>query len=290
MAQSEAKPLAGLTVLSLESRRAAEITELLRRHGATPLSAPSMREVPIEENPAAVQLLHRLEAGEIDALLVLTGVGLRALGATLGSLCPRQRLAELLRRVVLVARGPKPVAVLREMGLAADIVVPEPNTWRELLATLDARSPVAGRRLAVQEYGASNTELIDALRARGAEVFPVPVYRWELPEDLEPLQAGIQALAGGAVDIAVFTSAHQVDNLLQVASQMGARNRVLDASGRFLIASIGPICSQSLLGHGLAVDLEPEHPKMGHLVAAVARCGRGLLEAKRSGASASAKR
>ncbi|MGH7805546.1 MAG: uroporphyrinogen-III synthase, partial [Candidatus Binatia bacterium] len=131
----------GLRVLALESRRATEIAELIRRHGGEPVSAPSMREIPLEENEAAIDFAHRLAAGEIDVVVLLTGVGTRALAAAIEGVLPRDALAAELRKRTVLARGPKPVAALRELGLAPTITVPEPNTWRELLAALDRELP-----------------------------------------------------------------------------------------------------------------------------------------------------
>jgi uroporphyrinogen-III synthase len=279
---ADAAPLNGLIVLSFESRRAAEIAELIRRAGGRPVSAPALREVALAASPEAEELLRRLEGGAIDVLVLLTGVGTRALAAALVPRCPPERFAALLRRTTLVARGPKPVAALRELGLAPTLLVPEPNTWRDLLATLDERAPVAGRRVAVQEYGRTNPELLEGLRARGADVLRVPVYRWDYPEDQAPLRDGVAQLAAGAVDIALFTSARQVDHMVETATRLGRLDDLRRAVRRTVVASIGPICSEALRAHGLPVDLEPDHPKMGHLVKAVAERGPVLLAAKRA--------
>jgi uroporphyrinogen-III synthase len=281
MPERSALAFAGLTVLSFESRRAAEIAELIRRHAGEPVSAPSMREVPLEENRTSIELLEALEAGTVDVVLLLTGVGTRALVASLTDHCPPERFAELLGRTVVVARGPKPVAALRELGLTPNVTVPEPNTWREILRTLDERVPLGGRRVAVQEYGRTNPELLDGLAARGAEVIRVPVYRWALPEDVEPLRAAIRRLAAGEIDVVLFTSARQVDHVMRIAEDSGLADAVLRSSQRCVVASIGPVCSESLTAHGWQVDLEPEHPKMGHLVSCVAKRSREILEAKK---------
>lgn len=276
--------LHGLTVLAFESRRANEIAELIRRHGGEPVSAPSMREVPLESTPEARELLARLQAGTLDVVILLTGVGTRAMVAALAPTCPPEQLAELLRGVRLVARGPKPVAALRELGLVPDLVAPEPNTWRELLAALDAHLPVTGLRVALQEYGRINPELVEALRQRAAELLRVPVYRWDYPEDAGPLRDGVARLAAAAVDVAVFTSARQVDHLVETAEQLGCRDALADAARQVVFASIGPVCSEALQAHDLPVDLEPEHPKMGHLLRALAQEGRALSQAKRTAA------
>src|SRR5438067_2860492 len=116
--------LGGLVVMAFESRRASELENLLRRHGGVPLVVPSMREVPLQDG-AALDLLRELEAGEIKMVIILTGVGLR----TLAKRCPPDRLAASLARTTLVARGPKPIAELRKLGLKPQVTVSEPNTW-----------------------------------------------------------------------------------------------------------------------------------------------------------------
>src|SRR5215831_7784471 len=211
--------LQGRRVLALESRRAAEMAELIRKQGGLPFVAPAMREVPIAANDAVFQFADRLLAGNFDMMVLLTGVGTRQLRRVIGD-----RFVEGLRHVPIAARGPKPVAALREMALAPAIVAPEPNTWRELLAVLEPRPE---RRLALQEYGRSNPELIDALRARGAEVTPVRVYQWDLPEDIEPLRAAARRLAAGDFEVALFTTAIQIIHLARVARELGIEEAAL---------------------------------------------------------------
>ncbi len=277
--------LQGSTVLAFESRRAAELATLIRHHGGAPIVVPSMREVPLDENSAALEFLRRLERGEIDVVIMLTGVGVRTLAAALSETCPQARLAALLQRTILVARGPKPVAALRELGLKANVTVPEPNTWHEVLAALDAETSLQHRRVAVQEYGKSNSELIAELEARGAAVLRVPVYLWALPEDRSPLEDAVRRLADGSerIDFVLFMSATQVDHVMQIAKELGLGAAVVAAAGRVVVASIGPVCSDALRAHGLPVDLEPEHPKMGNLVVTLARRGPALVASKRAG-------
>ncbi len=273
--------LEGLRIVSFESRRAQEMAELIRNYGGDPFIAPSLREIPLGENNAAIDFIGQLEAGKFDFLILLTGVGTRTLVAAVASRYSRERVAAALQRVTLVARGPKPVAALKELGLTPDISVPEPNTWRDILSELDSQADIKGKRVAVQEYGITNQELIAGLEARGAKVVRVPVYRWALPEDIGPLRSAIQKILAGQVDIALFTNATQVDHVFRVASDEKSDQFLRQAFARVLIASIGPICSEALEHFGLNADLEPEHPKMGHLISVVAQRGRSLLERKR---------
>lgn len=243
-----------------------------------------MREVPLAQNAAALEFARRLFAGEIDVVVFLTGVGARALADAVASHYDRGLFFQGLARTTVIARSSKPAAVLREWNVRIDHQVPEPNTWRELLALVDERIPVAGKTIAVQEYGQPNPELYEGLTGRQARVFPVPVYRWELPEDTAPLEAAIRGTIAGQFDVLVFTSAQQFRNVLEVAESAGLRTAWLEAAKRCVIASIGPTASEALAGDGLPPDVEPEHPKMGHLVLATAKTARQLLSSKRSGA------
>src|SRR6266404_9285048 len=155
---------AGLRVLALESRRALELSKLISNYGGLPIVAPAMREVPLESNSEALAFAARFFAGEFDMVIFLTGVGARTLLGVVETAYKRDDYVAALQRVKVVARGPKPIAALREIGISPALIVPEPNTWRELLGTLDdaAQSAVgirlSGARVAVQEYGVSNPD------------------------------------------------------------------------------------------------------------------------------------
>ncbi len=273
-----------LRVISFESRRATEMARLIAAQGGEPVMAPSLCEVPLEESPAALQFGAELLAQRYHVVIFLTGVGTRALLELSERRHARAELVAALARVSVVARGPKPLAVLREYGIPVAVSVAEPNTWREVLAELDARRqalPLEGRQVAVQEYGAPNPELVAALEARGALVTRVPVYRWALPVDLEPLRRAVGAILAGEIHLALFTNAMQVVNLMQVAQQQGQAEQLRQAFRRVVVASIGPTASACLRENGLPVDLQPEHPRMGFLVKEAAERAAALLARKR---------
>ncbi|HVG56199.1 MAG TPA: uroporphyrinogen-III synthase [Vicinamibacterales bacterium] len=275
----------GLRVLVLESRRARELGLIVTSYGGEPLIAPSMREVPIESNAEAVRFIDDLIAGDFDVVVLLTGVGARALLDIVQRVQgTRKRMLDALRDTVVVARGPKPLAVMRELDVPVFLTAPEPNTWRELIAALDGRKSelsLDGLSVAVQEYGASNPELLAALEARGARVTAVPVYQWALPEDTGPLRNAARAIADGQVDVALFTSATQAVHLMKIADELQIGDRVLAGLRRVVIASIGPTTSEELRQRGLQVDLESSHPKMGFLAREAAERARDLLRTKR---------
>jgi uroporphyrinogen-III synthase len=276
--------LAGLRVLCLESRRAQEMAKLISNYGGEAIVAPSMQEVALKDNPEALTFARKLAEGGFDMVIFLTGVGTRSLTRLVEEHDLRQQFVDALRRVKVVARGPKPMAALAELGVPVSVPVPEPNTWRELLAALDARADsisLQGSRVAVQEYGATNPELLAGLKERGAMVTRVPVYEWALPADTGPLREGVQAIVNGRIDIAVFTTSVQVQHLLRIAAEMRVEEPLRRAFERIVVGSIGPITSDALRQNGLPVDFEPEHPKMGFLVSEAAQRGRDLLEQKR---------
>jgi uroporphyrinogen-III synthase len=267
----------GLRVLSLESRRAVEMERLIRAQGGVPMVAPSMREVPLENNPEALRFAERLFRGEFDMMILLTGVGTRLLGKVIETRWPAGSFADALRKMTVIARGSKPITVLREWGVPVTVAVPEPNTWREILAAIGDR---AERRIAVQEYGRPSVELIDGLRARSAEVTSVPVYQWGLPEDTGPLRDAVVGLCAGKFDVAMFTTSVQVVHLLRIAAEMGCEEAARSALGRMMIASVGPTTSETLAEFGIAADFEPSHPKMGFLVNETAANAARILAAK----------
>jgi uroporphyrinogen-III synthase len=283
-AQTTSNGFAGLRVLSLESRRAVEMAKLITTYGGNAMIAPSMREVPLESNKEAQDFTRALRAGDFDMVILLTGVGTRALTRAAETVCSREQFIAALLRVPIVARGPKPVAALKELGVPVALAVPEPNTWREILESLDAKRdilPLAGKRVALQEYGAPNPELVAGLTERGAQVTQVPVYEWALPEDTGPLCSAVTALANGEIDVALFTTSIQIIHLLKIAAEMNLQDAVRRAFARILVASIGPVTSEELRAHRIAADFEPSHPKMGFLVNEVAQRSAELLSRKR---------
>jgi uroporphyrinogen-III synthase len=281
---------AGLRVLSLESRRAAEMAKLIKTYGGQPIVAPSMREVPLESNAEAQNFTRKLLAEGFDVVIFLTGVGTRALTKVAETVCTRDEFVAALRKIQLVARGPKPVAALKELGLAPIVTAPEPNTWRELLAALDQnrdKLPLQGKRIAVQEYGASNAELLGGLADRGAQLTQVPVYEWALPEDIQPLREAVATVASGQADVALFTTSIQIIHLMKIAAEMNQQKELVQGFAKILVGSVGPMTSEELRSHGIAVDLEPSHPKMGFLVNEAAQQSAELLARKRNAKAAS---
>lgn len=274
----------GLRVLALESRRANEVAKLVENAGGKPTVVPAMREIPLESNHEAVAFAERLIADEFDAVLFLTGAGARILFDAAQTRFPREDFVTALRRTRIIARGPKPVAVLREFGVPANIVAQEPSTWREVLAAIESAfgEKQNGLRLAIQEYGAENTALIEGLRQRGVQVTSVPVYRWALPEDLTGLRSAVEAITRGEFDVVLFLTGVQAAHICEVAKAMGKLEAMLQGLRHTVVASIGPDTSEELQRQGIQPDFIPSHPRMGILVNEVSQAAEGILTKKRA--------
>ena len=127
-----------MRVVLFENRMSGEMRSAVERFGGKVLSAPAMRELPVPHSPGALAFAEALLAGRIDMVIFLTGVGARALLAIIEEAHPREAFLQALSKVVTVARGPKPVAAMREWRITPTHVATEPNTWR---STRPAQSP-----------------------------------------------------------------------------------------------------------------------------------------------------
>ncbi len=271
----------GIIVAAFESRMATEITRLIERYGGRPLVVPVLREIPLEDNQAAQEFGDKLMDGRVDVLILLTGVGTTSLFDLLKARYSWQSIVIALKDVAIVARGPKPVTALNKLGLQATVTVPEPNTWVDLISALDEFRPVKGLQVAVQEYGVSNPDLLHALEQRGAEVFPIPIYKWSLPEDLAPIRHVLDEIIAGRVNVIQITNAIQVDHVMRVLEQDGKVESFRSALEKTVVASIGPIVSERLRHHHWPIDFEPSHSKMGVLVKEVSEQVTRILDRKR---------
>ncbi len=236
-----------------------------------------MREVPLADNPQAFEFAEKLFRGDFEMIILLTGVGTRLLNDVLSTRYPVDSFKNALRGLTVVARGSKPMAVLREWGIPATVVVPEPNTWREILAAIQGRPE---RKIVVQEYGRPATELIEALRGGGADVTTIPVYQWALPLDTAPLREAVKRLASGEFDVALFTTSVQIPHLMKIAAEEGLEETVRARLKKLVVASVGPSTSETLREFGIEPDLEPSHPKMGFLVNETSAKAAQILQLK----------
>jgi len=270
---STQKPLANVTALTFESRMSDSMANLLKRKGADVISAPSMQEVPLENHGAVFDFAEKLLGGEVDILICTTGVGTNMMIETLKARYDLQKISDYLAEIIIVARGPKPTRVLRKFNLPVDIKVPEPNTWKEILRAMaedERTSDLAGKKVAIQEYGETNKKLNTRIKKQGSQLLRVPIYRWELPDDLDPLKKGIRSIIDGEAQIVLFTSKTQVNHVMKIADKIASGKAVQKAMNEAWVASIGPVCSKGIKSHGIEVDFEPSRPKLGVFINEIA--------------------
>lgn len=277
----------GIRVLSLESRRAVETGKLIRTYGGEPLSAPAMREIPINSDAAMIEFAEALIAGAFDLVIFTTGVGVRTLIKTVSEHIDGEKFLAALRSVKIAARGPKSSTALREAGIPITVVAPEPFTWRVLVQAMEEKfgSDLTGMNIAVQEYGTSNPELLTALAEKSVSITRVLVYQWALPEDIQPLREAVIALAHGHIDVVLFMNAGQVAHLFLMAECMGYTDALYEGFRSTVLGSIGPSTTEGLSMYRLVPDFEPSQAKMGFLIKELSENTDKLLKQKRAAAS-----
>ena len=204
-----------LRVLSFESRKAKEISSLIERSGGSATIAPAMREIPLGMTDVIRTFHSHLMDGRYGLVIFLTGVGAEALLSAIETEHEREQFFEAMEHPRVVVRGPKPFSALRSWGVRIDAKAPEPNTWVEVIESVksiydESPPPLAGITVAVQEYGKPSTELYAGLEQLGASVEPVPVYRWDLPDDTGPIESAIRATIHGGFDVILFTTAQHI--------------------------------------------------------------------------------
>jgi uroporphyrinogen-III synthase len=267
--RSEHGPLAGFTVGVTAARRADELGALLQRRGATVLHAPALRIVPLADDGELLAATKEIIDQVPDVVVATTAIGFRgwveaAEGWGLG-----EALLTRLRETELLARGPKVKGAIRAAGLTEEWS-PSSESMAEVLDRLLGQG-VDGRRVAVQLHGEPLPGFVEALRAGGAEVVPVPVYRWLPPEDPGPLDRLLDATVSRGVDALTFTSAPAAASLLARAEERGLLPELLTALGHDLLAAcVGPVTAVPLQAHGIDT-VQPERFRLGPLVQLLCR-------------------
>lgn len=258
----------GKTIALLEARLSTQLADLVRKYGGTPFSAPALREEPDVDPESIKNSIGEWRRAPPDVFIFQTGVGTRALFATSDALGLTETLLETLAKAQVVVRGPKPTAALRARKVRIDLSAVDPYTTTEVLQQLSGIE-LERKRVVVQRYGEPNAELTLELKNRGADVTEVATYRWALPENTQPLVDLMDALSRKQIDAAAFTSASQADNLFTLAERERREDALREDLNAIVVASIGPVCSRTLLHHGVAIKLEASPPKLGPLIEAI---------------------
>jgi uroporphyrinogen-III synthase len=254
----------------LEARMSGEMAALIRRYGGIPVSAPAVRESALESQKPVSTFIDHLTAAQIQTVVFFTGVGVNTLFKEAERLGRLPELLAGLHTVTIVCRGPKPSAPLRKQGIPIALSAREPFTTTELLEEL-AHLDVAGTQIGIVHYGERNEAVGQYLQERGARLDELSLYEWLLPADITPLENLIADILAVQIDAIVFTSQVQARHLLLIAERMDLKAEVIAAlNNKTIVASVGPTCSGVLKQYGVIPHVEPEHPKMGHLIKTLA--------------------
>ncbi len=263
--------LDGMRVALLEARAAEPLSVLIRHLGGAPVCVPAVLEQPALTGAELPALLSWLGDAEAPVVLCSTGTGVTALFDEARRWGVVTRLTGLLRRSILVARGPKPVAALKREGLAPTVEVGDPYTQAELLEAL-ARLELAERPVMLLHHGERNVELVKALQQWHASLYEVVLYAWRLPEDTRPLCGLVEELIDGRIGAVAFTSQIQARHLFEVAEGTGRAGDLVQAlRNKVVVAAVGPTCARVLIELGVPPAVVPSPPKMGPMASALAR-------------------
>lgn len=266
---NDEQPLLGRTVAVTAARRASEQRVLLERRGAEVLHAPAIQTIPVAEDALVRSATARVLAAPADLMVLTTATGVRWWMQGCEEWGLGEDLHALMARVPLYSRGPKVTGALRAAGLREHASAASEAT-PELLDMLLERG-VAGLTVAVQLQGAGTdwnplAPLVDGLRAAGADVIAVPIYRWEPPEDLAAFDALVATIARSEVDGVTFTSTPAVVSMLERAETMGIRDDLIDAlTHRVAALCVGPVTAAPLVEIGVPVTM-PDRMRLGALM------------------------
>ncbi|NED99372.1 uroporphyrinogen-III synthase [Phytoactinopolyspora halotolerans] len=260
----DALPLQGFTVALTAARRREELGALLERRGARVMQGPAIRIIPLDDDAELLAATRACVQNPPDIAVATTGIGFRGWMEAADGWDLGEALLARLGAATLLARGPKARGAIRAAGLVDDWS-PASESSAEVLDYLLERD-LSGKRVAVQLHGEPLPDFTDALEAAGAEVVPIPVYRWVLPEDVGPLERVIEAIVARTVDCVVFTSAPAVASLLSVAAERGVADEILAALMHDVVpACVGPVTAARLERMGVTTT-QPERARLGALV------------------------
>lgn len=270
----------GKHVVAFEARLGLKMKKLIEKYQAIPLIAPVLKEIPLTDNKKAFEVFPQISSGFFDYILFLTGIGIKTLIATLATQIPKEKIIKMLSQQKIIVRGPKPATVCNLHGIPIALKASEPNTWKEIISGIQNNFVIHSKKILIIEYGTSNEQLISALTELGAQIHTLSVYHWSLPDDLKPAREVIEHIIQKKADYVLFTSAIQVDHMLQIAQQMKKELPLRKGLYHSVIASIGPVTSERLSEKQIFPDIESFPNKMETLVETIATKGQKILDEK----------
>jgi uroporphyrinogen-III synthase len=248
--------LSGYRILILETREEAQFSRLLREQGADVIQCPMFTIQDTPDQDGVGGWIKSAINEPLDDLVLMTGEGVRRLVAAAGRMGIEKEFIAALARPRKYARGPKPVNALRQIGLAAEVIV-EPPTTEGIIATL-SRTELKGHRVGLQLYPEKDHgPLLAAVRDAGATPIPVAPYVYDARAAQPNIAAAIGEIAAGRVDAVALTSSGQVRRLVEAARAEGSEEQLRRGLAQTPVASIGPVVSNELKVYGLQTDISP---------------------------------
>lgn len=257
-------PLLGFTIGVTAARRRDEFATMLERRGARVVHAPALRIVPLADDSQLLEATRTCLAEPLDAVIATTGIGFRGWMEAAEGWGHGDALRDRLAQARMYTRGPKVTGAVRAAGLT-ECWSPASESGAELVDHL-LREDLTGMRIAVQLHGEPLPDMVDGLRKAGAVVVEVPVYRWELPDDIRPVRRMVELTVTGGIDALTFTSAPAVVSLLRTATELGRHDELLDSLRRDVLAAcVGPVCAAPLSRLDVPT-VSPDRFRLGSLV------------------------
>ncbi len=254
---TELLPLRGFTVGVTAARRHDELAGLLRRRGAQVVGAPAIRLVPLADDTELLATTRACLDTDIDLVVATTGIGFRGWMEVAAGWGFGERLQRQLAGTEIVTRGPKATGAIRAAGLT-EAWSPPSESMSGVVEHLLCRD-LTGLRVVVQLHGEPLPDIVDALTAAGADVLTIPVYRWNVADDVGAIGRLIEQVISAPAVVAV----------LQVAEQIGRYAEILDVlRADVVVACVGPVCSAPLERLGVACVV-PGRARLGNLVRTV---------------------
>lgn len=258
-------PLAGYNVAVTADRRAEEQVALLERRGAMVFQGPTVRTLPLVDDQPLWSAIEAVIADPPDVVVLLTGIGTRAMVGAAEGMGVDGELLSILSRAHVIARGPKATGAAATAGIDVGWQTPGERSV-EIVERLSAQAG-RGARIAVQRDGNSRPLLADTLAALGADVVDIPVYRWELPDDTRGAQRVIDAVLAGDVDAVTFTSSPAVRHLLDIAADAGRQDELVAAFASGVVpVCVGPVCAETAQEAGIEDPVVPRRARLGSMV------------------------
>jgi uroporphyrinogen-III synthase len=248
--------LRGRTIALAEGRQLEELAQMLEKEGATALRYPMINILDAPDAAPVIDWLRKLIQNQFDYVILMTGEALRRLLGFAEREGIREEVIAAIARTQTITRGPKPVRALKEIGLSPSLIA-DPPTTEGVIATLKNQR-LQGKRVGLTLYGEPNPTLVKFLEQSGAKAYLALSYVYAPASDADRVVELISRLAGGGIDVIIFTSSPQVEHLFQVAREKGLDKKLQNGLARAQVAAVGPVVADTLHERGVKVDICPD--------------------------------